>query len=61
MEGFCVATEKFYVATLLARLGRFSIVTELSKARGKCVATEPVYVATELARIGRISVATEDF
>ena len=39
---------KFYVATWLARLGRFSVMTEY------------FYVATELARVGRISVAIED-
>ena len=33
MERFCVATEKFYVVTYLARLGRFSVATKYFMSR----------------------------
>ena len=46
MERFCVVTEKFYVATWLARLDRFSVTTKyfwvvkvLAKAWRNYVAT----------------------
>ena len=45
----------------MAKLERFSVATELAKARRNYVTTEQFYVAIELARVGRISISTKDF